>query len=127
MGIDYRSDEGIRTRKDDKFPTLLARAREYIYGSGGVITHSTQPRQGKGKGGKGHLMKTDNKSYCIDTVNNQAVEYNYNIRRLTPIECERLQSVPDNYTNHVSDSQRYKMLGNGWTVDVILHILNYIQ
>jgi DNA-cytosine methyltransferase len=48
------------------------------------------------------------------------------IRRLTPIECERLQTVKDNYTNHVSDSQRYKMLGNGWTVDVIAHIFSYI-
>ena len=44
-------------------------------------------------------------------------------RKLTPVECERLQTVPDNYTNHVSNSQRYKMLGNGWTVDVIAHIL----
>lgn len=43
-------------------------------------------------------------------------------RKLTPLECERLQTVPDNYTNHVSNSQRYKMLGNGWTVDVIAHI-----
>jgi len=47
------------------------------------------------------------------------------IRRLTPIECERLQTVADNYTAHVSDSQRYKMLGNGWTIDVIAHILSY--
>ena len=43
-------------------------------------------------------------------------------RKLTPIECERLQTVPDNYTNHASNTQRYKMLGNGWTVDVIAHI-----
>lgn len=49
------------------------------------------------------------------------------IRRLTPIECERLQTVSDNYTAHVSDSQRYKMLGNGWTVDVICHIFNYLN
>jgi DNA (cytosine-5)-methyltransferase 3A len=49
------------------------------------------------------------------------------IRRLTPIECERLQTVKDNYTNHVSDSQRYKMLGNGWTIDVIAHIFNYLK
>ena len=49
------------------------------------------------------------------------------IRRLTPIECERLQTVKDNYTSHVSDSQRYKMLGNGWTVDVIVHIFKYIK
>jgi len=44
-------------------------------------------------------------------------------RKLSPLECERLQTVPDNYTNHVSNTQRYKMLGNGWTVDVICHIL----
>ena len=44
-------------------------------------------------------------------------------RKLTPIECERLQTVPDNYTNHVSNTQRYRMLGNGWTVDVITNIL----
>lgn len=44
-------------------------------------------------------------------------------RKLTPIECERLQTVTDNYTNYVSNTQRYRMLGNGWTVDVIAHIL----
>lgn len=49
------------------------------------------------------------------------------IRRLTPLECERLQTVKDNYTNHVSDTQRYRMLGNGWTVDVIVHILSYME
>ena len=43
-------------------------------------------------------------------------------RKLTPLECERLQTVPDNYTDHVSNTQRYKMLGNGWTVAVIKHI-----
>jgi DNA (cytosine-5)-methyltransferase 3A len=51
---------------------------------------------------------------------------NTRIRRLTPTECERLQTVPDGYTNHVSDTQRYKMLGNGWTVDVIAHIFIYL-
>lgn len=43
-------------------------------------------------------------------------------RKLTPIECERLQTLPDNYTEGVSNTQRYKMIGNGWTVDVIKHI-----
>lgn len=52
---------------------------------------------------------------------------NKKIRRLTPVECERLQTVKDNYSAHVSDSQRYKMLGNGWTVDVIVHILSYLK
>lgn len=54
-------------------------------------------------------------------------QINSQIRRLTPIECERLQTVKDNYTNYVSDSQRYKMLGNGWTVEVITHIFKYIK
>lgn len=55
------------------------------------------------------------------------------IRRLTPIECERLQTLPDEYTSaelngrKISDAQRYKMLGNGWTVDVISHILGYLE
>ena len=59
-----------------------------------------------------------------------------NIRRLTPTECERLQTVDDNYTKYgidekgnkvvISDTQRYKMLGNGWTIEVISHILSYL-
>jgi len=47
-------------------------------------------------------------------------------RKLTPLEYERLQTVPDNYTNYVSNTHRYTMLGNGWTVDVIAHILKHI-
>ena len=43
-------------------------------------------------------------------------------RNLTPLECERLQTVPEGYTNHVSNTQRFRMLGNGWTVDVIKSI-----
>lgn len=49
------------------------------------------------------------------------------IRRLTPIECSRLQTVPDWYIWKCSDTQIYKMLGNGWTVDVIIHILSFIR
>ena len=52
--------------------------------------------------------------FAIDDVNGK--------RYISLLECERAQTVPDNYTNHVSNSQRYKMLGNGWTVDVIAHI-----
>jgi DNA-cytosine methyltransferase len=48
-------------------------------------------------------------------------------RKLTPRECERLQTVPDDYTNHVSNTQRYKMLGNGWTIEVITHILKNME
>lgn len=50
----------------------------------------------------------------------------YIIRKLTPVECERLQTLPDNWTEGVSNTQRYKAIGNGWTVDVIAHILKKI-
>ena len=53
----------------------------------------------------------------------QVIEWKHRIRKLTPIECERLQTLPDNYTEWVSNSQRYKMIGNWWTVDIISHIL----
>lgn len=48
-------------------------------------------------------------------------------RKLTPTECEKLQTIPKDYTKGVSDTQRYKMLGNGWTVDVICHILSKMK
>lgn len=51
----------------------------------------------------------------------------YLIRKLTPLECERLQTLPDNYTSGISNSQRYKAIGNGWTVDVIAHIFSFIE
>jgi len=54
-------------------------------------------------------------------------EQEFTYRKLTPIECERLQTVDDGYTDHVSNTQRYKMLGNGWTVDVIAHLFKEIQ
>jgi len=67
------------------------------------------------------------KSNCLT-----AAPFDYNfykdgyIRKLTPIECERLQTLPDNYTAGVSNSQRYKMLGNGWTVDAICEFFKHI-
>lgn len=51
----------------------------------------------------------------------------YIIRKLTPIEAERLQTLPDDYTAGVSNTQRYKCIGNGWTVDVIAHILRGLK
>ncbi len=54
------------------------------------------------------------------------LEAEWKIRRLTPTECERLQTVPDQYTAIVSDTQRYRMLGNGWTIDVIAHIFSFM-
>ena len=70
-------------------------------------------------------LNTDGRSHAVEI--NVFYGYNNRIRRLTPLECERLQTVKDGYSNHVSDSQRYKMLGNGWTVDVIAHIFSYMK
>lgn len=53
-----------------------------------------------------------------DAYNNPTITY----RKLTVTECERLQSVPDGYTKYVSNTQGYKMLGNGWNVDTIVHL-----
>lgn len=81
---------------------------------------------------KGNIKKYQNKSSTITGGANSGGNHSdmdiifkdSTYRRLTPIECERLQTVPDNYTEGVSNTQRYKMLGNGWTVDVISHIFN---
>lgn len=53
--------------------------------------------------------------------------YNGEVYKLSPTDCEKLQTVPIGYTEGVSNSQRYKMLGNGWTVDVIAHILSNLK
>jgi DNA-cytosine methyltransferase len=50
-----------------------------------------------------------------------------NIRRLTPLECAKLQTIPDWYKWNCSETQQYKMLGNGWTVEIIKHILKFIE
>ena len=74
-------------------------------------------------------LRKDQKSNAVSTVSKDSVAVNEDLtwRKLTPLECERLQTVPDDYTNHVSNTQRYKMLGNGWTVAVIKHIYKNIK
>lgn len=82
-----------------------------------------------------HSDTAKGKSACVTAnfykgvPNNMLVDRRKGLvyRKLTPIECERLQTVPDNYTNYVSNTQRYKMLGNGWTVEVIKHILKGVD
>jgi DNA (cytosine-5)-methyltransferase 3A len=67
--------------------------------------------------------RMEDKSNCLTAANYDYCWYDgYICRKLTPIECERLQTFPDNWTEGVSDTQRYKALGNSWTVDVIAHI-----
>ena len=74
-------------------------------------------------------LRKDEKTNTITTVQKDNVLTKDEVywRKLTPLECERLQTVPDNYTNHVSNTQRYKMLGNGWTIEVIAHILKNME
>lgn len=75
----------------------------------------TLSANGGGQGAKTGLYKID------------LPDGNYIIRKLTPVEAERLQTLPDNYTAGISNTQRYKCIGNGWTVDVIAHILGGID
>ena len=92
-----------------------------------IIIYNQEIVKGDFRYDEGYRWKKGGKSGTLCTNADSLAKINNTIRKLTPIECERLQTVKDNYTNHVSDSQRYKMLGNGWTVDVIVHILNYIK
>lgn len=72
--------------------------------------------------------KMEYKSNCLMSAQNNFMQYtnDYQIRRLTPKEVSRLQAIPDWYEWIVSDTQIYKMCGNGWTVDVIVHILSFM-
>jgi hypothetical protein len=105
-------------------PALCAGKSDLLIISGTLRTHND---------GKGFRPVKDEKAATIpargreDGSGQNAVSINHRIRRLTPTECEKLQTVPVGYTAHVSDSQRYKMLGNGWTISVIVHILSYFK
>jgi len=69
-------------------------------------------------------VRQDDKTNCLTTVQKDNVLVKgMTWRKLTPLECERLQGLPDNYTNHVSKTQRYKMLGNGFNIPTISHII----
>lgn len=120
---------GIHT---DKAPTMTANSWEYnnllfdtperIGNIGNSKSQGNRVYSVRGKSvslsanGGGQGAKTG--LYKIDLPDGD-----YIVRKLTPLECERLQTVPEGYTEGVSNTQRYKMLGNGWTVDVIAHIL----
>lgn len=97
-------------------------------------THATIRLGEIGKGGQGQrIYSNKGKSVALSALGGgQGAKTGLyaitpNIRKLTPIECERLQTLPDNYTEGVSDTQRYKSLGNGWTVDVIAHIFKQLN
>lgn len=83
----------------------------------------------------GEWKELSEKSQCIDANYHKGVDNHGQrtmitdgtyYRKLTPIECERLMGLPDDYTNHVSNTQRYKMLGNGWEVNTVTHVFSQI-
>jgi site-specific DNA-cytosine methylase len=82
-------------------------------------------REGKPGGGKGPLLSED-KSLTIATVNDQTLFHKSDVRRLTPVECERLQGFPDDWTAGQSDSARYKQMGNAVAVPVVEWIIQGI-
>lgn len=120
-------DSGL-SRKDQLRNESIAPLRANTgAGHNNIVCHSTLPRSSlSGHGDTGHLQRSDDSSYCCDANNNIAVELDQQIRRLTPVECERLQGFPDNWTAGVSDTQRYKCLGNAVTVNVIEFIFRHI-
>ena len=111
-------------RKDNLAATMVAEPiRIGQFGNGGLgeriySVHGKSvslKANGGGGGAKTGLYKID------------LPDGDYIIRKLTPVEAERLQTLPDNYTEGISNTQRYKCIGNGWTVDVITHILKGLK
>jgi DNA (cytosine-5)-methyltransferase 3A len=79
------------------------------------------------KGFKETEYRKDDKANSLTTVlTDSMVDTDNIIRKLTPLECERLQSLPDGYTEGISNTQRYRCLGNAFNCDVIKHILSFI-
>ena len=106
------------------------------YGSDGVTLVNSTIRIGKfNNGGQGdRFYSPEGKSVCLSAHGGgrgaktglYLIKPSI-IRKLTPIECERLQGLPDNYTQGLSNTQRYKCLGNAFNVDVVAHILKSIK
>lgn len=138
FGCDYRTDEGFRIRENGKSGTLAARARndESCGQLAFIKTANYIEWNGSGFDQDNRAYFLRSKSGNLDTKpQRQKVLLNndvpYKIRRLTPRECGRLQTVPEHLldkmlSSGISDTQLYKMFGNGWTVSVIAHIFSYL-
>jgi len=117
--------------QDSKYSGCLIAEYGKIPSDGTYIrTHYLGGRKGNPKqGGTGHLSKNDGTTYCLDTSNTQAIELNKKIRRLTPLECWRLQGFRDEdffSVKDVSDTQLYKQAGNSITVNVLMELFKKI-
>lgn len=98
---------------------LYCVAQRGRYNKDGSTSQKLEPRY-DGKTNTLTSVQKDNQILKIDEIKPY-------IRKLTPLECERLQSIPDHYSEGVSNSQRYKMIGNGFTCDVIKYLLSYMD
>lgn len=124
LGSNTDTNSGDQKRQDRVADTITTR-----YGNRNARgTHLIQDIRGmkKSQNGKGFKDSTE-PSYTIDTLGAQGVFDGSTIRRLTPLECERLQGFPDGWTEGVSDSQRYKCLGNAVTVNVVEAIIKLLD
>ena len=102
-------------------PALLAEMSERSH----AILSVRQERNLKDQDGKSNSLLAS--SYKGSQANGMTLVETSSIRRLTPIECSRLQTVPDWYKWDCSDTQIYRLLGNGWTIKVIQHILSFLK
>lgn len=118
-------NKGGGVREKDKFGSLreCTSGNYAVYDNDGIWNYSSDEPSSLLSKARTLRANAGGKTRGIGVYNEDFSRW----RKLTPIECERLQTVPDNYTDCVSNSQRYKMLGNGWTVDVIAHIFNGIK
>lgn len=118
------NEQQIELRKDNKSNSLTSVTKDNM-----LITPGTWRTH---KDGQGFLPTAGGKAPCIpararnDGSGQPVAKIGCMLRRLTPTECARLQTIPDWYKWGCSDTQAYKMLGNGWTVEVIKHILSHI-
>ena len=135
----YRHEQAKRVyHQEGKSPTLLTmqggnrEPKVATYSTkGGRIVNRRLDENGTRKDNQLDLpfttqieVRQDDKTNCLTTVQKDNVLVKgMTWRKLTPLECERLQGLPDNYTNHVSKTQRYKMLGNGFNIPTIRHII----
>lgn len=120
----------FRRMKTMKSPCLNAQSRED--GNNQTVVELAVETWRTHKDGQGFRPTAGGKATCIpararnDGSGQPVAKIGCMLRRLTPAECARLQTIPDWYKWGCSDTQAYKMLGNGWTVEVIKHILSHI-
>jgi site-specific DNA-cytosine methylase len=123
-GILFKDIIDLNADKYELSDVLKSRYKQKIIDNGSKLVIGTTVIDGK-IGQRDRVYGVNNKIPTLtatDYKQPKQVLVNGILRKVTPLEFERLQTVPDNYTNCVSDTQRYKMLGNGWTIDIIAHI-----